>query len=230
MTNDVLKHERVENDAEVRPYEPLSGYKIVWLFSIGCVVGFLLETVFCFFTKGHLESRRGMVYGPFNQVYGFGMVIMILLLNPLAEKKRSQLFMASALIGGTFEFLCSWLQERVLGTVSWDYTNDPFLSFGGRTNVLFMFYWGVLGVLLMRKIYPMVSRLIDWIPKKPGVVMARALACFLAFNMLISLAAVSRWQERGRGIEPGNGVESYLDEAFPDERLEKIYPSMAVVQ
>lgn len=203
--------------------------KLIWLFVIGCVAGFLLESVYCLVTKGYVESRRGMIYGPFNQVYGFGVVAMVLMLSPLANKTRGRLFIGSAIVGGVFEFVCSWLQERVIGTVSWDYTAEPF-SIGGRTTLVFMVYWGIGGLLLMRLVYPRISALIDRIPPKPSRTLSRVTACFLAVNMLLSLAAVTRWFERGRGEAPRSTVDAFLDTHYGDERLAKVYPNMRIVQ
>lgn len=209
--------------------EAPSLYKLVWLFAIGCVLGFVLESGYCLVTKGYIESRRGMVWGPFNQVYGFGLVVMVMMLTPLAKSKRGHLFIGAAILGGVVEFVLSWVQEKVLGTVSWDYRGQPF-SIGGRTSLGFMLYWGILGVLLMKHIYPVLSRWIDRIPRQPGVAVSRLLAGFLVVNMLVSLFAVGRWQERGRGVPPESAVESYLDERFTDERMERIYPNMRITQ
>lgn len=63
----------------------LNFYKLVWVFAISCIIGFVLETLFCLVTKGYIESRQGMLYGPFNQVYGFGAVLMVLLLHRLTK-------------------------------------------------------------------------------------------------------------------------------------------------
>lgn len=213
---------------EAQAYGRPSPYKMVWLFTIGCVVGFLLETVFTYFNKGYLESRRGMVIGPFNQVYGFGILAMVWMLSPLTGRRKGVLFLGSALVGGAFEFIMSFVQEKMLGTRSWDYTHDPLSILNGRTSFIFMFYWGVLGVLLMRHLYPFLSRLIDRIPRREGEFMARAMAGFLAVNMLLSLAAVVRWGERRQGVQPSNAIEESLDTYFPDDKLEQIYPTMVI--
>lgn len=199
--------------------------KLVFVFTVGCVLGFVLESAYCLVTKGYVESRRGMVVGPFNQVYGFGCVLMVLFLTPFARRGNWKLFTAGAVMGGVFEYAASWAQEKVLGTVSWEYSGEPF-SIGGRTTLVFMAYWGLLGLVFMRLVYPRFSRLLDRIPQKPGIVVACTLAVTLGVNMVVSLAAVSRWRERLEGAQPDNAVEAYLDTQYPDERLEAIYPNM----
>lgn len=207
------------------PYAGITVPKLVFLFVIGCFAGFLLESVYCLVTKGYIESRQGMIYGPFNQVYGFGMVLMVLLLTPLARKGDGTLFLGSALVGGTFEFLCSWLQERVIGTVSWEYSNEPF-SFGGRTTLVFMVYWGIGGLLVMRYIYPWIARQLDRIPLAWHKRLAGVLAVLFAVNMLVSLAAVMRWHGRIGGEPAETAVHAFLDTHYPDDRLADIYPNM----
>lgn len=47
-------------------------YKLFWVFFIGCFAGVVLETLYCLIQRGHYESRVGLIYGPFNLVYGIG--------------------------------------------------------------------------------------------------------------------------------------------------------------
>jgi len=83
-----------------------------------------------------------MLYGPFSQIYGFGAVIMVLLLTPLSLKGKSWLFCGSAVVGGLFEVVCSLVQEAFFGSVSWQYSGQAFSLFGGRTSLIYMFFWG----------------------------------------------------------------------------------------
>lgn len=227
MSELVNRNMAAQQDIRESSDEQVTVYKMAWLFIIGCVIGFLLESVVCLVNKGYIESRRGVIYGPFNQVYGFGAVALVLALSPLMNKSVGKLFLGSALVGGAFEFFCSWIQEKMFGTVSWNYTGE-FLSIGGRTSLKFMIFWGVLGVVLIRVLYPMISRGIDRIPRRFGSFAVRGLAVFMAVNMLISLVAVGRWQDRERGVVAETQVEEAIDELYPDERMKEIYPNMVV--
>lgn len=200
-------------------------YKLLWVFVVACVLGFLIETVFALVNRGVLESRTGMVYGPFNQVYGLGAVLMVILLYPLAKKSDRWLFVGSALLGGVYEFACSWVQELVFGTTSWDYSGNA-TSIGGRTSLTLMLWWGVLGVVFIRGIYPWLSGLIERIPRRPGLMLTWVIALFLAADLAMSAAAVGRWVERQEAQPPQNTLDSFLDRRFPDETMELIYPSM----
>lgn len=222
-------HRTTETVKSMNPFaHGVSFHKLVWVFAIGCVLGYLIETAFCLVVRGVIESRQGMVYGPFNQVYGIGAVLMTLLLEPLSEKGDGVLFAGGALVGGAFEFVASWLQEKVLGSVSWEYSDQAF-SVGGRTSLLFMFFWGILGVLYIRQVYPRLSGLIERIPSRQGAFFSWVIILSLTSNMAISFAAVNRWIGRQNGNEASSAYEAFLDEHYPNAMMEEIYPSMMVV-
>lgn len=199
--------------------------KLFWIFMIGCFIGVVLETVLCLVNNHVLQNRSGVIYGPFNPVYGVGAVLMTTLLYPIAQRGDLFVFVGSALIGGSFEYLCSYLQELIFGTVSWDYSSMP-LNINGRTNVPYMLFWGVLGLVWMKRVYPLLSSLIEKLPKRWGVVLTWALTVFMVLDMAISALAVERQSQRRAGIPPSNGFQRFLDVEYPDSRLETIFPSM----
>ena len=89
-------------------------YKLVWVFVIGCVLGYMAEMLWCYLKHGYFESRKGVIYGPISPVYGFGAVLLTLTLNPIAETNGVFIFLACAVIGALFEYICSLFQEKVL--------------------------------------------------------------------------------------------------------------------
>lgn len=201
-------------------------YKMFWIFFIGCFLGVVVETIFCFVTQhGLIQSRSGLIYGPFNPVYGFGAVALTIVLKPLSDKRDLWIFLGSMVIGSAFEYLCSWVQETVFHTTSWDYSYLPF-NFGGRTCLLYAFFWGILGLLWVKEIYPRLSHLIERIPKLLGTILTWILVVFMIANMTISGLAVARWAARDNGIAPENQIGTFIDEHYPNEFMKKIYPNM----
>ena len=59
----------------------ISLHEILWYFILFSIAGLILETVYCYQTTGVLESRKGLIYGPFCPIYGVGAVCLIVLLN-----------------------------------------------------------------------------------------------------------------------------------------------------
>lgn len=218
-----------EKVKETRKHTKLDFYQIIWIFTIASIIGCVMEMVLCYVMTGRIESRQGMIYGPFSEIYGFGAVLMTLVLLPLSEKNDRWVFFGSAIIGGVFEYFCSWLQETVFGTLSWEYSKQAF-SIGGRTSLYLMFWWGILGVLFIKVIYPKLASIINKIPKHSGRIFAVILTIFFAYDLSISAIAVHRWSKRTEGIPASNSIESYLDKHYPDEFLEIIYPNMWFVE
>ena len=54
--------------------------KIFWVFIIGSVIGYLLEMLVGLVQNGHFVSKQGLIYGPFSQVYGVGLVVYYLVI------------------------------------------------------------------------------------------------------------------------------------------------------
>jgi len=67
---------------------PYHFHKMVWLFFIASILGFVFESIYCFILHGTIESRSGLIYGPFSQIYSFAAVIVILLLQKTNFKNR----------------------------------------------------------------------------------------------------------------------------------------------
>lgn len=83
--------------------------KLFFVFLIASVIGAVYEDILIFIQifiqtgQGIWMLHRGVIYGSFNVVYGFGAVAMCLLLG---RKKRPtwQVFLYAALLGGGVDF------------------------------------------------------------------------------------------------------------------------------
>lgn len=201
-----------------------SFYKLVWLFFIGAFLGDIVETIFCYMTTGTLMSRSSVVYGPFSIVWGIGCAVLTLLLYQYRDRSDRFIFMFGTLVGGAYEYACSVFTEIVFGTVFWDYSHLPF-NLGGRINLLFCFFWGIVAVVWIKMIYPVLSSWIEKITYKKGVIITWCFVVFMTFNILMSGLALSRYSQRQNGLKAQNSVERYIDQQFPDQRMEMIYPN-----
>lgn len=209
----------------------LNFYKLFWVFFIGSFAGVVIETFWCYITRFHYESRKGLIYGPFNLVYGFGALLITFFLYRLYQKGKKDrwLFLGGFLIGNVFEYVCSLFQEIAFGTISWDYSNTP-LAIDGRINLIFSCMWGMLAVLWFRWVYPKLEYWIEKIPNKIGKGLTWILLIFMIANSTITGLAAYRQKERRMGVAPSNRIEIFLDEHYTDELLKEVFPNMKVVQ
>lgn len=199
-------------------------HKLVWLFFIGSFLGDITETIWCLATTGRLMSRSSVIYGPFSIVWGLAIVMLTLLLDRYREKDDRYIFIFGTIVGGVYEYVCSVFTELVFGTIFWDYSKIPF-NLGGRINLLFCFFWGIAALVWLKLVYPFLSRLIEKVPKKAGTWLSYIFVVFMILNMVISGLALARYSSRAAGNAADNVVEQFLDEHYPDERMEKIYPN-----
>ena len=197
-------------------------YKLFWVFFIGCFAGVVLETLYCLIQRGHYESRVGLIYGPFNLVYGIGALCLTGALYRFRNRGRIFSFVGGFVVGSVVEYACSWFQEVCFGSTSWDYSNMPY-NLNGRICLLYSIFWGILGIFWIKDIYPRMAKWILKIPNKVGKPLTWVLLVFMVFNSVMTLFTSLRWTARREGIEPRNAFEAYLDEHYPDERMQKIF-------
>ena len=169
-------------------------------------------------------SRSSLVWGPFSVVWGMAIALVTLLLYKYKDSSDAFLFGVGTFLGGAYEYLCSVLSELVFGKVFWDYSDIPF-NLGGRINLLYCFFWGIAAVVWFKILYPRFSDWIEKIPMKPGKIITWVLIVFMVCNMLLSVAALIRYDERGKGATPENTLEEWLDEHYDDARMQQIYPN-----
>lgn len=197
-------------------------YKLFWVFFIGCFAGVVLETIYCLIQRGHYESRVGLIYGPFNLVYGIGALCLSGALYRFRNRGRVFSFVGGFVVGSVVEYACSWFQEVCFGSTSWDYSNMPY-NLNGRICLLYSIFWGILGIFWIKDIYPRMAKWILKIPNKVGKPLTWVLLVFMVFNSVMTLFTSLRWTARREGVEPRNAFEAYLDEHYPDERMQKIF-------
>lgn len=204
---------------------PQSLYRVFWLFVLAGFLGDLIETVFWLITRGQITNRSSLIVGPFSVVWGLGAVLLTLLIQPLAGRGASTIFAAGTLFGGGFEYLCSWIQEKVFGVWFWYYGHLPF-NLNARINLVFCFFWGFAAVVWIRSIYPLFCYFIETRLRPRARHLTVFMAVFMSLSILLSAAALGRMEQRHNGVPATSQVSVWLDKNFPDTWLSQHYPSM----
>ena len=155
------------------------------------------------------------------------------------------------MLGGVYEYLCSVFTEIFLGTTFWDYSDMPF-NIGGRTNLLYCIFWGLLSVVWVKICYPTISGWIEKLPPLGAKIATWAVIVLMSCAAVISAGAMVRYVERQDsaavqessmdagtvvGTESTTGtvraekksvIDTFFDINYPDERIEKVWPNMKV--
>ncbi|MEG0077000.1 putative ABC transporter permease [Anaerorhabdus sp.] len=203
--------------------------KIFAYFMVGCVVGVVYETILAYVRHGILQPHVGLIYGPFNPVYGIGFSLFYILLGKNNDKRNGYLtYLYCCLIGGVTEYSISYFEQLFFHTLAWNYS-DLFLNIQGRTTIPFMLFWGLGGYVLLKWVYPYLSTWIERIPYHFGKKVTTFLFVFILFDSVISFAAVYRQTERDDGVPATNLVEELLDYYFPNSVMNDIFQNVKVV-
>lgn len=202
-------------------------YKLVVLFFVGAFVGDIIETIFCRITMGEWMSRSSVVWGPFSIVWGLAIAAATLMLYKYKDRSDGFLFLIGTGLGGAYEYLCSAFTEIVFGKVFWDYSDIPF-NLGGRINLLYCFFWGIAAVVWFKLIYTRLSKVIEKIPVKFGKITTWILVVFMIANVLMSCFALTRYDQREKGIDAKQSWQVWLDKHYDDEKMMRIYPNAIV--
>ena len=192
------------------------------------MAGDIVETIFILSTTGRVISRSRYLYIPFSIVWGAGGALGVGLLDSV-KKSRILTFLGGFFFGGVFEYSCSVLSEFLFGTIFWDYSHLPF-NLNGRINLLFCGFWGIAALVLIRLIYPVVSRWIERIPLISGTILTWVLVGVMVLTALASSMAITRYVQRQADIPAKSVVGEFLDAQYPDVLVEGVYPYMKIVK
>ena len=121
-----------------------------WIFFIGSIFGFIFESILSYFQFGYVINKQELVFGPFMPVYGIGAIFLFYISKKI--KSITMTFILSFLVGSLVEFFYSFLQEKIFGTLSWDYSYSP-LNIQGRITLIYSIGWGLLGVISCKLIF-----------------------------------------------------------------------------
>ncbi|MBP1744474.1 MAG: hypothetical protein H6Q58_1452 [Firmicutes bacterium] len=201
------------------------GYKLFWVFVVFSVIGFVLECIAYSMEYGEIVIFKGLLYGPFSQIYGFGAVIMVVYSRIFKSRGAIFMYLSAAIIGSFYEFLCSMLQETLFGFVSWQYY-DKALNIDGRTTLYLSVVWGLFGLFIVRYAYPFICSSVESLPKRLGRVVTWIFIILMSVNLFITFAAFSRQSERHVGVPPSNRLEAFIDKEYPDEFMKAIKPGL----
>lgn len=165
-------------------------YQMYWIFVIYAFVGWCCEVAFAAVKSGTFVNR-GFLTGPVCPIYGFGMLIVALLLTPLANSWLL-LFVGAVVLTS--------LLERFFHQKWWDYSAFRG-NIGGYICPQFSLLWGVACVAVMKVVQPLVMRLIDAFPHLVGIILLCVTDVLFALDLTMTVVTLCKLQARFRRLE-----------------------------
>lgn len=212
--------------------EKITVKQIIWYSIIFSIVGLIIETVFCYITTGVVESRKGLIWGPFCPVYGVGATILILLLNKY-KQNGIKLFIIGSILGNVIEYGLSYVLEAMYGTRFWDYAYLDW-NLNGRICIKYSVFWGILSVVLIKFVKQWIDKIINKIPNNKTLHII--IVTFIAIDGLATIWAVNTYQNRvvnayyGIQTENTNKIQQYIqDNLFSNKIMKKTFPNLRYI-
>lgn len=135
--------------------------KYIALFFIYSVAGWLMETV-RISIKQKKFVNRGFLIGPYCPIYGFGVILITLLLQKYVGDVPVT-FVLSILICGILEYMTSYVMEKIFKARWWDYSQRKF-NINGRVCLETLIPFGIAGTFILYMANPFLMKYINLIP------------------------------------------------------------------
>ena len=132
------------------------------LFIIYSFVGYIVEIINCSFNSKKLVLNRGFFLGPYLPIYGVSCILM----GSFIIRYKSDLltvFVMSAFVCTTVEYITSYVLEKIFKARWWDYSDRKF-NIEGRVCLGNAFLFGVGGVFFTYVLNPLVVSILDKLP------------------------------------------------------------------
>lgn len=190
----------------------LNIYKIIWLFIIGCFIGYIFESVFYVIKYGTFVNKQGLVIGPFKPVYGGAVLIITFLFTTLKNDKKWFIFLVGMLAGTLFEYYCSWSLEKFWGFYIWDYSSFKW-NINGRVYLPYCLIWGAISLIWQCYCYPIFNKIYYKLESKKFKIISWVVGVFIVIDLLLTCAVYLR----RKFSEVDNDFFKIVDKMFPEE-------------
>lgn len=183
-----------KNNSKKRDYNVKYTIKnYILMFFTFAFIGWLWEVLLHVITEGRFVNR-GTMLGPWLPIYGYGGILILVLLKPL-RNKPALFFISSMVLAGIVEYSTAWYLETVKGAKWWDYSGY-FLNLNGRICLEGLFIFGLGGAAITYFIGPILNELYSKIKPRVSFIICIVLLVLYGTDMVYS----SFHPNTGKGI------------------------------
>ena len=170
-------------------------YKLIIYFTLYAVVGWIYEVFLEVVVYRWGFTNRGVLFGPYCPVYGFGALAFLVLVYPLIRKKSIKerllwipiVFLLCMLIATAIELGTSYALEYLTGSWPWQTYADYKINFQARIALSPSVRFGLGGVLFLYLLQPLFEKMTE---KLSGITLkktALALLCLFIADLLFTI-------------------------------------------
>ena len=168
-------------------------YRLLWIFFIYAFLGWCTEVSYAALVTGSFVNR-GFLNGPVCPIYGFGVVIVLTCLTPLAGS-LPLLFLGSVVLTSALEWLTGFALEKLFHQRWWDYSDEPF-NLSGYICLRFAIAWGFACMFVVKLLHPTVLLFIRIVPQVLGVVLLALMGAVMAADLAATVSTIIKLNRR----------------------------------
>ncbi len=215
----------------------MSIYNIAMLFMLFItysIIGWCME-VTCKLIELKKFINRGFLIGPYCPIYGWGCILITVLLNKYMKDPLA-LFVMAIVICSILEYFTSYFMEKIFKARWWDYSRRKF-NINGRICLETMIPFGLLGLILSYFINPFFVKIYSLIPNTLLIIISIILFVIFIVDNCISYTIMFKLKIPKISISKDSTEEitSYVkkiiaNRSWLNKRLVKAFPNMIVIK
>lgn len=169
-----------------------------------CVIWFLMYAMIGWIYEVFLEvvvykwgfSNRGVLFGPYCPVYGFGAMAFIFIINPLLRNKKllhkllliPVIFLLCGLVATGIELITSYLCELFMGSWPWQtYARDYVIHFQGRIALSPSIRFGLGGTVFLYCLQPLFEKFVSIFSSKKLSIISVCIIICLVVDFILTI-------------------------------------------
>lgn len=174
------------------------------LFMIYSISGWLMEVVAVGIEKRKFINR-GFFIGPYCPIYGFSALIMLFLFKDYTNDPFV-LFIMTAFVCTFFEYITSFIMEKLFKARWWDYSHKTF-NINGRVCLENSVIFGLLGLALITIINPFVTNFLSNLPHTVIIYVSSILLVAFIVDNIVSFNIISKFKSTASSVLKDNTEE-----------------------
>ncbi|MDD7770490.1 putative ABC transporter permease [Suipraeoptans intestinalis] len=173
-------------------------YEFIWYFFAYGILGWCVEVMYATVVQKTFVNR-GFLNGPICPIYGVGVAVVLLFLEPL-RTNLLLLYIVGTVLVTVIEGITGYVLDKLFHHKWWDYSNRPF-NIGGYVCLLFSLIWGVALVAIVLLIHPVIQKGVQLIPTTVGLVLLVLLTGALLADLYVTVAGILKLNKKLEAME-----------------------------
>ena len=207
--------------------------KYIILFFAFSFLGWLMEVMMVILKERKIVNR-GFLIGPCCPIYGFGGLIMTLLLQNI-KNNPILLFLLSLLICSVLEYGTSYVMEKLFHARWWDYSNRKF-NINGRICLTNMIAFGLLGCLIIYILDPIYFEKIKYLSTQILNIICIILLALFLIDSIFSVKIIKNIKLIKKNMKDNTEEitrrvkEILIEKSALTRRIVEAFPNMMVIK